>query len=382
MQKVVTINLNGNAYQIDERGYDALVAYLADAERKLAGSPDRAEILADLEQAIADKCRLVLGPNKTVVTAAEVERIVGEMGPVEAPGAEPAGAAGANATSDAGDARDPRQKSGAPRRLYLIKDGAMVGGVCAGLAAYVGIDPTIVRILFVLLTLLTKGLWALAYMILLIVIPTANTSEEQAAARGEPFNAQELIDRAKRHYAGFKNQQKDHDRASRRQRREWRRHVRYAAHAGRWGFPPFTMSPPMAAMPPVGYATRIGAGLMIPVLAFASAACFWIFAYAAMSFFVRQQAFGVSLPAEMPIWVGLLILSIVYAVVAGPVHALRRASYYAVGYPYGLAAAWGGLMSMAFGVLIVWLGYRNSPDVRVMVRSLPMVWDAVLGLVH
>jgi phage shock protein PspC (stress-responsive transcriptional regulator) len=373
MQKVVTINLNGNAYQIDERGYDALVAYLADAERKLAASPDRGEILADLEQAIADKCVLVLGPNKSVVTAAEVERIVGEMGPVEAPGAEHAGTSGTGAASDASEAR---ARGGAPRRLYLIKDGAMLGGVCAGLAAYVGIDPTIVRILFVLLTLLTKGFWALSYLVLLIVIPTANTSEEQAAARGEPFNAQELIDRAKKHYSGFTGHRKD--KAWRKQRREWRRHMRYAAHASRWGYGPIN---PMAA-PPVGYATRVGAGLMIPVLAFASAACFWIFAYAAMSFFIRQHAFGVVLPADMPIWVGLLILAIVYATVAGPVHALRRASYYAVGYPYPLAAAWGGLMSMAFGVLIVWLAYRNSPDVRVMVQSLPLVWDAVLGLVH
>ena len=45
-------------------------------------NPDRAEIIADLEQAIADKCRRFLGPHKTVVTAAEVEQIIREMGPV------------------------------------------------------------------------------------------------------------------------------------------------------------------------------------------------------------------------------------------------------------------------------------------------------------
>ena len=35
MQKVVTINLNDNAYQIDESGYAALVAYLEGADRSL-----------------------------------------------------------------------------------------------------------------------------------------------------------------------------------------------------------------------------------------------------------------------------------------------------------------------------------------------------------
>ena len=70
MQKVVTINLNGNAYQIDDAGYAALVAYLEGADVSLKDNPDRAEIVADLEQAIADKCQGFLGPHKTVVTAA------------------------------------------------------------------------------------------------------------------------------------------------------------------------------------------------------------------------------------------------------------------------------------------------------------------------
>ena len=85
MQKVISINLNGNAYQLDETGYDALHQYLASAERALANNPDRVEIMADLEQAIADKCQKFLGPNKSVVTAAEVGQIVKEMGPIDPP---------------------------------------------------------------------------------------------------------------------------------------------------------------------------------------------------------------------------------------------------------------------------------------------------------
>ena len=80
MQKVISINLNGNAYQLDESGYDALHEYLAAAERALASNPDRMEIMADLEQAIADKCQKFLGPHKSIVTTAEVQQIVKEMG--------------------------------------------------------------------------------------------------------------------------------------------------------------------------------------------------------------------------------------------------------------------------------------------------------------
>ncbi len=108
MQKVVTINLNGNAYQTDEAGYTALIAYLEGAERSLKDNPDRAEILADLEQAIADKCRGFLGPHKTVVTAAEVEQIIREMGPVEGSGAADAPPGDGSAQQGVGRSRRRR----------------------------------------------------------------------------------------------------------------------------------------------------------------------------------------------------------------------------------------------------------------------------------
>ena len=83
MNKVITINLNGNAYQVEERGYELLCEYLDAAEAQLKDNPDRAEIISDLEQAIADKCRNFLGPQKTIVTTAEIEQIIQAMGPVD-----------------------------------------------------------------------------------------------------------------------------------------------------------------------------------------------------------------------------------------------------------------------------------------------------------
>src|SRR5260370_29234910 len=98
----------------------------------------------------------------------------------------------------------------------------MLSGVCTGLAAYFNIDVTIVRILFVVLTVLTGGLWVLVYIGMMLVVPFANTGEEHAAAAGTPFNAQEVIDRAKKHYSQFKNG-REWRRHWRQQRREWRR---------------------------------------------------------------------------------------------------------------------------------------------------------------
>ena len=61
MQKVVHASLHGNAFTIEEAGYEALRAYLDRAAAQLAADPDRDEILGDLEQAIADKCARHLG---------------------------------------------------------------------------------------------------------------------------------------------------------------------------------------------------------------------------------------------------------------------------------------------------------------------------------
>ncbi len=56
------------------------------------------------------------------------------------------------------------------KKLYRSRIDRKIGGVCGGLGVYFGIDPTVVRLLFVL-GLLFWGGTLLAYLILLIVIP-------------------------------------------------------------------------------------------------------------------------------------------------------------------------------------------------------------------
>ena len=100
MLKVVTANLNGNAYQIDETGFEALRGYLETARAGLAHNPDCVEILTDLEQAIGDKCDTFLGQHKNVVSEAEMAQILREMGPVES-APDPAAAAAAETSGEA-----------------------------------------------------------------------------------------------------------------------------------------------------------------------------------------------------------------------------------------------------------------------------------------
>jgi phage shock protein PspC (stress-responsive transcriptional regulator) len=195
MKKVITINLNGTAYQVEEAGFEKLQTYLDQAAAALSDNPDKNEILSDLEQAIAEKSRAYLTSAKNVISTDEIDRIIASMGPVQ----------GTDETKTGGSADTSGQaQSGAtPKKLYLLREGAVFMGVCNGLAAYFNIDVTIVRIIFVVLTLVTSGGFILGYVVLAVVIPYANTPEEKVAAHGMAYTAQQLIQRAKTKYEAF-----------------------------------------------------------------------------------------------------------------------------------------------------------------------------------
>lgn len=177
MRKVITGSLNGNAYQFEEGAFEALQSYLARAAAGARDNPDRAEMLADLEQAIADRCNQLLGRQKNVVSDEEAQRILREMGPVEG-SVPPDGGTAGTAAPGAYVAQAARP----PRRLYRIPGDGMLGGVCAGLAAYFSIDVVWVRLAYVLLTLCT-GVWLLVWLVQLFITPKAITPEEIAAAQ-------------------------------------------------------------------------------------------------------------------------------------------------------------------------------------------------------
>jgi phage shock protein C len=57
------------------------------------------------------------------------------------------------------------------RKLHRSRTNRMVAGVCGGIAEYSSMDPTIVRVLFVILAFVTGGGALLAYPILWMVVP-------------------------------------------------------------------------------------------------------------------------------------------------------------------------------------------------------------------
>ena len=359
MNKVTTVNLNGRAYQVEERAFEALRAYLDEATRLLADDPDCSEILADLEQAIADKGARLLGAGKNVLSEAEMRQILGQMGPVET------GEAAAG-TAPAAEPSAPRETSG-PKRLYLIKEGAMVAGVCNGLAAYFGIDPTVVRLIFVVLLVLSTGFFGIAYLVLMFVVPEAKTAEERAAARGLPFNAQELVDQAKRHYADMKDSH-ERWRDRRRKRKEqafWRPKVKRAGEGPQAS--PFERPQP-------GYGARVAAGIVLPLISVISAALTVAGIFALVSLLTTGGILGWSPPVDVPPWVAIGAVIAGYALAAAPLRAVRYASYEALGPRRGWFVFWDGVLWLALVILAWWIAAQYVPGVSEFFRHLFHDW--------
>jgi phage shock protein C len=57
------------------------------------------------------------------------------------------------------------------KRLYRSRRDRKLAGICAGLAEYLGIDPVLMRVAWVILAFLSVGIAVLLYIVLIFVIP-------------------------------------------------------------------------------------------------------------------------------------------------------------------------------------------------------------------
>ena len=180
MQRLsVTASLNGIKLQFEEAAFARLEAYLAEAARTLEDNPDRAEILADLEQAIAEQCTKRTRPLHPVVTLAELQPALEEIGSVQDPDDQAAPVL---------PAKDPA------RRLEQISEGALISGVCQGLARYTDVDVTLLRVIAVVLLFLTGGIVIVVYAVLMLLLPYAPLARDGEPVRKIPAKSRELVE--------------------------------------------------------------------------------------------------------------------------------------------------------------------------------------------
>jgi len=176
MRKVITGSLAGNAYQFEEGAFLAVQGFLARTAASHAGSADRAEILADMERSISDKCDTFLGKHKNVITNEEAQQILGELGAPQIHVADSESVASTD-QPQSGSCLSGARGTAFRRRLYRIPSEGMLGGVCAGIAVYFAVDVVWIRIAYILLACST-GVWFFVWLAQLWITPIAESARE------------------------------------------------------------------------------------------------------------------------------------------------------------------------------------------------------------
>ncbi len=256
MRKVMSVNLGGLVFPIDDEAYGKLDAYIGALQRQFEGTEGADEIIGDIEYRIAEIFQEKVKGGVESISTADVQDIVAVMGaprelqeedpnltgsasaPHTPADQTPADAAQAGTGSDA-PAEDPDApeafagtgestaqsegygKSGrkktrkaepvgnpGPKRFFRNGDDKLVGGVCSGFAAYIDADPLIVRLAF-LLAVLGFGMGPLIYIVLWIIVPEAKTTSEKLQMRGEKVTVESIEKAIRREAKDLKKRFKD-----------------------------------------------------------------------------------------------------------------------------------------------------------------------------
>ena len=218
MKEVMNIGIGGKSFVVETSAYEILRDYLELFSSKIKPG-ESSEVMEDIESRIAELCSENISAYKNVVTESIVVKIVTQLGlpngesyrPFQgsASGAASGAATGTSAGSSAGAASASSGTSGAysgaagaaygagaeeqrvPKKLFRDSDDKMIGGVCSGLGFYLGADPVLVRVLFLIALLFgTLGFWV--YLIIWIVAPLAVNPVQKCEMRGLAPTAENL----------------------------------------------------------------------------------------------------------------------------------------------------------------------------------------------
>ncbi len=178
MKKTFSISINNTPFTIEEDAYHKLEAYLNTIKAHFAGTEDSEEIIKDIEARIAEKLSEL--PH-AITTQKDVESIIEDMGTIN------------QFDDEAKTASSLGTKT--KKRLYRDTDSAVIAGVASGLGHYFGIDPILIRLIFIIIVL-AGGSGIIIYLILWFIIPEAETTAQKLEMRGDPVtlsNMSEII---------------------------------------------------------------------------------------------------------------------------------------------------------------------------------------------
>lgn len=183
MDKTISISLGGFSFIVDDRAYLKLKSYLDEIRVSLNGMEGTEDILSDVEVRIAElfKERLYA---REVVNESDVDYIIEIMGRPEQ-----------YIDEDVEVEAKETQKSTTTeekitKKLYRDPDDKIIAGVLSGISHYIGIEPWIIRLIWVVLFFLDTfisftTITVIGYIILWIILPKAETATQKYEMYGQ-----------------------------------------------------------------------------------------------------------------------------------------------------------------------------------------------------
>ena len=179
MKEITRIHLAKTPYDIELDAKEVLQKYLSEIKQMMGSEDTMYEIEARMVELLGERGVQSNG----IITMSDVEDLRSKMGlPKEFSDSESTEDSQANLIPSNSPAK----------RLMRDTDNAIFGGVCAGIAAYWGINPLWVRLLFIISPFITFGTALLVYIIIWISLPEAKTAAEKLQMRGEPVTLDSL----------------------------------------------------------------------------------------------------------------------------------------------------------------------------------------------
>ncbi len=179
MNKTVSISLAGFSFIIEEQAYEKLNAYLQ-ALRNSLEKDEADEVMYDIEIRIAEIFRENLD-KREVVNSDDVEKVIAQLGTPEAIEGQ---------SEENAERENPQEKT--RKELFRDMKKGKIAGVCAGLAQYIGLDIALMRIAWIVLCICSVGFSVVAYIILWVAVPEAETASDFLKMQGKPINFDSL----------------------------------------------------------------------------------------------------------------------------------------------------------------------------------------------
>ena len=176
MKKVININFQGRILPIEEMAYENLKQYIESLRAYFDLEEGKDEIINDIECRVAELCDDRLKKGSVCITAEDIDLIIASIGrPADFEAQDGFEANTTSNTASNQEQSNTQNNTGAtnPKRLYRDEQNKVLGGVCAGIANYLSLDPILVRVLWILLF----GISFFAYLLLWIAVPSSSEKE-------------------------------------------------------------------------------------------------------------------------------------------------------------------------------------------------------------